>query len=296
MKQELHQFIQYLTEERRLSNNTLESYERDLNQYMEYLAGMGIGSWAMTVKTHLNGYLLKLKAAGKASATLSRNAVSLRSFYGYLIRERLIDQDPSLYLESPKLEKKLPKVLTVKEAEILLEAPPTDTASGVRDKAMMELLYATGIRVSELIELEVEHVNLELGFVRCLGRTKERIIPLGRVASEWLKLYMEQMRPKLLREGKSDNALFINHLGTSLTRQGFWKIIKRYASEAGIQKEITPHTIRHSFAAHLLENGADLRSVQEMLGHADISTTQIYTQVTKSKMKEVYDRSHPRAR
>jgi integrase/recombinase XerD len=188
-------------------------------------------------------------------------------------------------------------VLSVQEVECLLEAPETITPYGMRDKAMLELLYATGIRVSELVSLNAGHVNLGMGFVRCIGKgSKERIIPLGRIAAKWLHDYIQIMRHQLLRESKLDDALFINHLGTRLTRQGFWKIIKKYGREARIMKEITPHTLRHSFATHLLDNGADLRAVQEMLGHADISTTQIYTHVNKIRMKEVYNRSHPRAK
>jgi integrase/recombinase XerD len=200
-------------------------------------------------------------------------------------------------METPKPEKKLPHVLTVQEVGKLLEAPAGTSPNGMRDKAMLEVLYATGIRVSELVSLNIDSVNPAMGFIRCLGKGgKERIVPLGQISSQCLTAYIETMRPKLLKSDKPDEALFINHLGTRITRQGFWKIIKRYAAESDIRKEITPHTLRHSFAAHLLENGADLRSVQEMLGHADISTTQIYTQLAKGKLKEVYDRSHPRAK
>ncbi len=190
----------------------------------------------------------------------------------------------------------MPKVLTVQEIGRLLDAPQTGSPSGMRDKAMLEVLYATGIRVSELISLDVASVNPGLGFIRCVGTSKERIVPLGRIASDYVQAYIDSMRPKLLKPSKVEEALFISHLGSRMTRQGFWKIMKRYAQEAGIEQEITPHTLRHSFATHLLENGADLRSVQEMLGHADISSTQIYAQVTRGKMKEVYDRTHPRAK
>lgn len=297
MKNHLHSFIQYLSFERKLASNTLESYERDLVHYMEYIGRQGIQSVEDTGKIHIVQYLQELEQLGRAPATISRNVVSIRAFYQYLVKDSLIVQDPSLHMETPKLEKRLPKVLTVAEAARLLDAPETVTASGMRDKAMLELLYATGIRVSELISLNVEHVNVQLGFIHCIGkRSKERIIPLGRIAAACLGDYMESTRPLLLRHDPTEEALFINHLGTRLTRQGFWKIMKRYAREAGIDTEITPHTLRHSFATHLLENGADLRSVQEMLGHADISTTQVYAHVTKSRLKEIYDRAHPRAR
>jgi integrase/recombinase XerD len=297
MKKELKSFIHFLSDERGLAKNTLDSYERDVAQYIDYLQSNGMVLLKDTKKLHISNYLHHLRQLGRAAATQSRTIVSIRAFYQYLVRERIMDQDPSVQLETPKLEKRLPNVLTIQEVESLLEAPQTTVPNGMRDKAMLEVLYATGIRVSELISLEVEHVNPEMGFVRCMGKgSKERIIPLGAIASEFVSSYISTMRPKLLKQSKTEAALFINHLGTRITRQGFWKIIKKYAAETQIVKEITPHTLRHSFAAHLLENGADLRSVQEMLGHADISTTQIYTQVTRSKMKEVYDRTHPRAR
>lgn len=297
MKNDLQTFIRFLSDERGLARNTLESYERDLLQYIDYLNSESVDSIRDSGKRHIASYILKLKQMGRANATVTRSIVSIRAFYQYLVKQRLLDQDPSIHLETPKLEKRLPKVLTVQEVERLLEAPAVTTPGGMRDKAMLEVLYATGIRVTELMMLNVDSVNPGLGFIRCIGKgEKERIIPLGAVASECLTEYMSSMRGKLLKQSKSEQALFVNHLGTRLTRQGFWKIIKRYAQEADIRKEITPHTLRHSFATHLLENGADLRSVQEMLGHADISTTQIYTQVTRGKLKDVYDRAHPRAK
>ncbi|TDF99272.1 site-specific tyrosine recombinase XerD [Paenibacillus piri] len=297
MNNELQSFIEFLTDERGLAKNTVESYERDVHQYLEYLREHDIHSLQDTNTYQIANYLMRLKQLGRAAATQSRNIVSIRAFYQYLVRERVMEHDPTLHMETPKLEKKLPNVMTIGEVEALLEAPRTETAIGMRDKAMLEVLYATGIRVSELISLNVDNVNLELGFVRCVGTAlKERIIPLGGFAAEYVGSYQKTMRPRLLKQTEAEQALFINHLGTRITRQGFWKIIKRYAAEARIVKEITPHTLRHSFAAHLLENGADLRSVQEMLGHADISTTQIYAQVTRGKMKEVYDRTHPRAK
>jgi integrase/recombinase XerD len=297
MKQQLLIFIQYLSVEKGLAQNTLESYERDLTQYLAFVEKNGISQLKDTKKITIQNYLLQLKKLGRASSSVTRSMVSIRSLYQFLVRERMLELDPTLNMESPRLVKRLPKVLSIQEVENLLEAPETSTPYGMRDKAMLELLYATGIRVSELVNLNAGHVNLGMGFVRCMGKgSKERIIPLGRIAAKWLNNYIQSMRHQLLRESKLDDALFINHLGTRLTRQGFWKIIKKYGREAHILKDITPHTLRHSFATHLLDNGADLRAVQEMLGHADISTTQIYTHVSKTRIKEVYNRTHPRAK
>ncbi|MBN6188477.1 site-specific tyrosine recombinase XerD [Aneurinibacillus sp. BA2021] len=288
-------FIHYLTVERGLAKNTLESYQRDLNAYSTYLHREGFTDINDTSRMQIMGYLLHLKEQGRATATLSRNLASIRAFYQFLLREKFIDKDPSVNLESPKIEKKLPQVLSIPEVETLLNGPDTHLASGMRDKAMLELLYATGIRVSELVSLNLSDVNLNMGFIKCFGKgSKERIIPLGRLAIENVGRYLERGRPHLKKRGQEE-ALFLNHHGRRLSRQGFWKIIKKYAQVANSSKEITPHTLRHSFATHLLENGADLRSVQEMLGHADISTTQIYTHVTRSRLKEVYAKAHPRA-
>lgn len=297
MKQHVLNFIQYLSVEKRLASNTLESYERDLSKYMDYLKLSGVQSIEQSNKTHIHQYVHQLRQHGRATASVSRSMVSLRALYQYLYRERLISSDPTMGLETPKSEKKLPNVMTIDEVETLLESPDTSVPSGVRDKAMLELLYATGIRVSELIELDVSHIHLELGFVRCPGKgAKERVIPLGRIAVQWLDTYIGQMRQPLIKTTEPEPALFLNHMGTRLTRQGFWKILKKAAKSAGVREEVTPHTLRHSFAAHLLENGADLRAVQEMLGHADISTTLMYAQVSKVRMKDIYDAAHPRAR
>ncbi|WP_310225174.1 site-specific tyrosine recombinase XerD [Paenibacillus qinlingensis] len=296
MTSEVQTFIRFLTTERGLSRNTLESYERDLLQFVTYLDVQGITSWRETGKMQIASYLSQLKTLGRATATLSRIRVSLRSFFQYMVKERIIDSDPSVFVEVPKLEKRLPKILSIHEVEKLLEAPQAEQVNGARDKAMLELLYATGIRVSELVSLNIADVNLEMGFIRCVGKAeKERMIPLSGIAMRMLDTYIKQYRMKLLKRSPEEDALFIGHLGTRMTRQGFWKIMKRYAVETQITNEITPHTLRHSFAAHLIENGADLRSVQEMLGHSDISSTQLYVQVTKLKMKDVYNRAHPRA-
>lgn len=296
LKQSLNSFIHYLSVERGLSPNTLESYERDLTSYLDYLQKRNVRSLAQSDKMHITDYMLHLKREGKAPSTLARSMAAIRSFYRFLLMEKWIDRDPTAHMSVPKPDKKLPKSLDVSEVERLLDAPDASTPAGVRDKAMLETLYATGMRVSELVSLNVDHIHLGMGFVRCYGKGgKERIVPIGRMAIESLDDYLGHARSKLLK-GADDGALFVNHLGKRLTRQGFWKILKKYAKQAGIQKEITPHMLRHSFATHLLENGADLRAVQEMLGHADIATTQIYTHVAQTKMKQVYEQTHPRAK
>ncbi len=291
----LKDFIQYVSVEKGLAKNTLESYSRDLRSFCAYLKKNGIESMGQVTRAEIVGYLLSLQKSGKATSTLSRNLASIRSFCHYLFNEKAIAENPASDLESPKTVKKLPRIMTLNEIDLLLEQPDSLQLTGVRDKAMLEVIYATGIRVSELISLDVGDINLEAGFVRCTGKgSKERLIPLGSVAIRNVDRYLTESRPKLVRHN-GEAALFVNQHGNRLTRQGFWKILKKYARQANITKEITPHTIRHSFATHLLENGADLRSVQEMLGHADIATTQIYTQVTKRKLKDVYEKTHPRA-
>lgn len=295
MESFVSEFINYLAVERGLAQNTLESYGRDLRQFQAYLENSKIDFMKDLNRSTILTYLNSLQTKGKAVSTISRNLAAIKSFYQYLVRERYLEKDPAAHLESPKLEKKLPKVLSVHEVEELLRQPNATLPAGLRDKAMLELLYATGIRVSELISLNISDVNLDMGYIKCYGKgSKERIVPLGSIAAKCVQEYLGKGRPKLIRTYE-EAALFINHHGNRLTRQGFWKIIKKYAQEANIVKEITPHTLRHSFATHLLENGADLRSVQEMLGHADISTTQIYTHVTRNHLKEVYDKTHPRA-
>lgn len=297
MKEHLKTFIQYLSVERGLATNTLEAYERDISMYIDYLQSEGLHRLNDSSKAHITTYLLHLRKQGRASSTLSRTMVSIRSFYQFLVRERLIEHDPSLHMETPTIEKRLPKTLSLEEVERLLMCPDVNHARGLRDKAMLEVLYATGMRVTELVSLNVSSVNLALGFVRVIGKgSKERIIPLGSMAISYLDRYLQTAHSKLLKPNSERDVLFLNQLGTRLTRQGFWKIIKHYAREAHITKPLSPHTLRHSFATHLLENGADLRSVQEMLGHADISTTQIYTHISQIRMKEIYNQAHPRAK
>ncbi|MCR3923410.1 MAG: site-specific tyrosine recombinase XerD [Firmicutes bacterium] len=295
MERTLREFIHYLSVEKGLATNTLEAYNRDLLAFCDYLKRNGVTKFEEVVRSTIMGYLRVLQKSGKATSTLSRNIASIRSFYNYLFQERRVMENPTTELESPKLEKKLPRVLTTHEVDILLDQPDRLNVGGLRDKAMLELIYATGIRVSELMSLDVTDVNLDAGFIRCMGKgSKERIVPLGSVAIRHVGEYVGRGRPKMIRLS-TEAAMFVNQHGKRLTRQGFWKILKKYAQQAGISKDITPHTMRHSFATHLLDNGADLRSVQEMLGHADISTTQIYTQVTRHKLRDVYEKTHPRA-
>jgi integrase/recombinase XerD len=293
----LKDFLHFLIVEKGLAENTIISYKRDLNSYLLYLKNVEqIEDLNGIKRTQIVHFLKHLKENGKSSKTLARHTASIRAFHQFLIREKIVENDPTVHIESPQLERSLPKVLSMEEVEILLESPKLINHYGYRDKAMLELLYATGMRVSELIGLNSGDVHLTMGFVRCIGKgNKERIIPIGTTAQSVIKDYLEKSRYKFISGKQREDALFLNHHGKRLTRQGFWKILKKLVAEAGIQKELTPHTLRHSFATHLLENGADLRAVQEMLGHADISTTQIYTHVTKTRLKEVYTKFHPRA-
>ena len=286
-------YANYLTEEKRASSNTLSSYLRDVTQYLHWLEGEGIAP-EQASQRDVEAYTKALTAKGKSAATVTRSLASLKSFYTYLMGEGVISLNPARGLAPTKVERKLPHILTAKEVELFLEQPDASDAKGCRDRAMLELLYATGIRVSELIGLDVDNVNLAAGFLRCSGRGRERLIPLYPAAIRALEDYLEHVRPQML-EHPDERALFVNMSGERMSRQGFWKIIKHYQEKAGIKKDITPHTLRHSFAAHLLENGADLRSIQEMLGHADISSTQIYTQLVSQKIKDVYNKAHPRA-
>ncbi len=286
-------FVRYLDKERHLTLNTLSSYRRDIEHYISYLETRKITTLEKTNKTIVLTYLLNLQKQGRAASTISRHLASLRSFYGYLNRSGMIKTDPTLGLEAPKVEKKLPKVLSTQEVERLLEQPDGEDLKGMRDKAMLELLYATGIRVSELVLLDIDDINISMGFLKCQSG-RGRVIPLGSLAMSACADYIQQARNVMIKDDK-ERALFVNCNGRRLTRQGFWKIIKQYKLKANITGELTPHTLRHSFATHLLENGADLRSIQEMLGHSDISSTQVYSQLLKNKIKEVYTKAHPRA-
>ncbi len=286
-------FLDFLQKDKKLSDNTLQSYNRDIKLYCNYLDAEKLNPLKMS-EADITKYLDSLKEKGKAVSTVSRNMASIRSFYQYLYKTKVITEDPSVNLESPKIERKLPKVLTSAQVELLLDQPKSVDLKGYRDKAMLELVYATGIRVTELISLNVGDINLDSGYIKCAGKAKERIIPIGTLAVNALREYMEKSRAILLKDDE-DQALFVNVNGHRLTRQGFWKIIKQYKEQANIDVDITPHTLRHSFAVHLLENGAELRAIQEMLGHSDISSTQVYAQIGQNRIKDVYMKSHPRA-
>ena len=295
MQSQLDDYFNYLSVEKGLSANTLESYRRDIKKFLNYMSKKKKLSAAQVDRLELNAFLASLYNSKLSTATISRCLASLRSFFNYLLQEGLIKNNPAYELEAPRIEKKLPRVLSSSEIDRLLEQPQAAHNNGLRDKAMLELLYASGIRVSELVSLNITDFDPTVGYLRCRGKgMKERIVPIGSLAVKNVSEYLRRTRVSLLRN-REEPALFLNHHGNRLTRQGFWKILKKYSRQAGIQGEVTPHTLRHSFATHLLENGADLRSVQEMLGHSDIATTQIYTQVTRKKIKEIYDKAHPRA-
>lgn len=296
LKHAFDDFFHYLLIERGLAENTIQSYRRDLKSYMDYVEKkMNKLDWDQVTRGDILEYLYTLKDDGKSVATVARSISSIRLFHQFLIREGIVRKDASLHIETPKKARKLPAILSAEEVDKLLNIDG-NTPLNIRNKAMLELIYATGLRASELIALKVSDLHLTMGFVRCFGKgSKERIIPLGDLAKEAVEDYLLQARSTLVKNNQSEQALFVNQHGRPLTRQGFWKILKKIAKEKDITKTITPHTLRHSFATHLLENGADLRAVQEMLGHADISTTQIYTHVTKTRLKDVYKTYHPRA-
>ncbi len=287
-------FERYLIYEKELSSNSVESYIRDVKQFLEFLESSD-EELLEANKTLVLTYLMKLQKDDKSSSTIARNIASIRSLYQFLLNEGLIKKDPTMNLKTPKTEKKIPQVLTIDEIESFLLEPDTSTAKGSRDRAILELLYATGIKVTELIELNVVDINITTEQIYCgQGTQNERAIPISKSAVEMIKFYIDDYRGQFLKD-KSETALFINQRGNRLTRQGVWKIIKQYRESSNIKKEITPHTLRHSFAVHLLENGADLKSVQELLGHLDISTTNVYTLSLEKKLSEVYKNSHPRA-
>lgn len=290
----LREFLNYLRVVRGMAHNTVQSYRYDLTHFAGHLAAEQV-SFEEVSQTTIMDYFSRLREQGHTARTTSRYLAAIRCFYRYLLQEHVILVDPTSNLESPKQEKHLPRVLSVKEVDLLLAQPKSGTIAGLRDRAMLELMYATGMRVSELIGLNTDHLNLDRGFVRCLGKgSKERIIPVGEIAVQCNREYLNRGWVKL-RKNTWEKAIYLNLHGKRLTRQGFWKILKEYAKKGGIQKEITPHVLRHSFATHLLENGADLRVVQELLGHADVTTTQIYTHLSQRKLREVYERAHPRA-
>ena len=293
-KDYVEEFRRYLTDEKHASQNTLSSYLRDINQFRTWLLSSTDIRLEKADRAVVEDYLHHLERIGKSPATITRCTASLKSFYGYLADTGVISGNPVKSVATVKLERKYPEILTNKEVELFLEQPQCVDEKGFRDHAMLELLYATGIRVSELIGLNLEDVNLPLAFIRCTSHGKERIIPLYQAAVRALQDYLDKVRPRLIAD-ENETAFFVNMDGERMSRQGFWKIIKYYQAKAGIEKDITPHMLRHSFAVHLLENGADLRSIQEMLGHADISSTQMYTHIIKKDLKDVYNKAHPRA-
>lgn len=296
MNEQVIDYIHYLTIERGLSLNTRKSYRRDLDQYLAFLEKEKITEWSQVDRFTILNFLQQLKAEDKSSATISRMISSLRRFHQFLRQERYTDHDPMQHIDSPKKVQKLPDTLSLQEVERLLETPDTREVLGIRDRAILEVMYATGLRVSELIGLKLNDLHLAMGLLQTIGKgDKERIVPLGDYAIEWVQRYLDEARPYLTRKHQEEVHLFVNSHGTGLSRQGIWKNLKNLVREAGIHKNVTPHTLRHSFATHLLENGADLRTVQELLGHADISTTQIYTHITKKRMTDVYKEYFPRA-
>nr|WP_180375925.1 site-specific tyrosine recombinase XerD [Ligilactobacillus salivarius] len=288
-------YLHYLKVERGLSENTINSYGIDLKLFLEYLRENEIPSFKQVNKEVIVNYMQSEKNNNKANSSILRSVSSLRKFFQYLAQEKIIEKDPMLLIDTPKKKQHLPQVLTKEEVEKLLRSPNTGQVLGLRDRVMLELMYATGLRISEIINLKLEDLHLTMGTLQTLGKGhKERIVPVGDEAIKWVNRYLEEARPKLLKQKRS-NYLFLNFHGNNLTRQGVWKNLKAEVRKAGIQKNITPHTLRHSFATHILENGADLRIVQELLGHADISTTQIYTHLSNKQLADIYNRAHPRA-
>lgn len=291
----LDSFLNYLAVEKGLSENTLASYGRDVRKFLRFTSDKGVTSAGDVKYAHILDFLSSLRDEGLTATTVVRSIVSVKQFFRYLLLEKLLTEDPTAHIKTPKMKKGIPGVISLDDVERILTAPDESTPEGLRDAAMLEVLYATGIRVSELVGLTLNDVNFELGFVIVYGKgSKERVVPIGDKAREKLLSYLRDSRPALLKSRES-KALFATRLGKGMTRQGFWKIIKAQALKAGIHKNISPHTLRHSFATHLLERGADLRTIQIMLGHSDISTTQIYTHVESERLKEIHKKYHPRS-
>lgn len=293
----LAEYIIYLKIERGLSANTVTSYKRDIEKYLTFLTEKKITQLDEVSRFEILDFLQTLRQSGAADNSIIRMVSSLRKFHQYLKRESIVSDDPMQLIDTPKKASTLPKAISPQAVEQLLEAPDTTTPLGVRDRTILELMYATGLRISELVNLKLSDMHLTMGFIQTMGKgEKERIIPLGEIASQWLDHYLDGARVYLQdQSAETSEYVFLNSRGKSLSRQGVWKKVKQLALEAGIDQNVTPHTLRHSFATHLLENGADLRMVQELLGHADISTTQIYTHITKTRLKQVYSDYHPRA-
>lgn len=296
MREQIEDYLHYLTIERGLAENTKTNYQRDLERYFVFLTEQQMTDWQSVDRFLVLDFLQILKNEQKSAATIARMITSLRQFHQFLRQERYTDHNPMQHIEMPKKAQRLPDTLSLSEVEQLIEAPDTNEILGIRDRAILEVLYATGLRVSELVNLELKDLHLSMGLLQTIGKgDKERIVPLGDLAIDWITRYLEESRPFLTAKQPDETHLFVNRQGTGLSRQGIWKNLKILVREAGIHKNVTPHTLRHSFATHLLENGADLRTVQELLGHADISTTQIYTHISKKRMTEVYKQYFPRA-
>ena len=293
MERQLKYFFDFLENDKKLSDNTLQSYKRDLKQFKAYLEDCEI-NYNRVKEEDIKDYIKELQEEGKKASSISRCIASIRSFYQFILKNKKVKVDPTANIKSPKIEKRVPSVLTAKEVELLLDQPKDVDLKGIRDKAMLEFAYATGMRVTEIISLNIDDVNLEEGYVVCRNGNKQRSIPLGTMSLKALKEYIEEARDILLKS-EDEKALFVNINGTRLTRQGFWKIIKFYKEQAHITKDITPHVLRHSFATHLLQNGADLKAIQSMLGHSDISSIQVYMQFQDDGLKDVYRKAHPRA-
>ena len=293
MEKKIKLFLEFLQKDKKLSDNTLQSYKRDITQYESYINEENL-QYLKVTKEDIKNYLENLKNIGKKTSTISRNLASIRSFYQYLVRTKKIKEDPTEGIQSPKVEKRVPSVLSSKEVELLLEQPKAVDLKGIRDKAMLEFAYATGMRVTEIINLNIDDLNLKEGYVSCNNASKQRNIPLGAISINALKEYIKKARPYLIKS-EDEKSLFVNINGKRLTRQGFWKIVKFYKEQAHIDKDITPHVLRHSFATHLLQNGADLKAIQVMLGHSDISSTQVYMQFQDEGLKNIYKKAHPRA-
>ncbi|MFA5114498.1 MAG: site-specific tyrosine recombinase XerD [Candidatus Omnitrophota bacterium] len=294
MREFIETFLNYLSVERGLSRNTIISYQEDLHYYMDYLESKNINSLSRTTRDDISNFMFFQKDKGLSANSVARRLAAIKAFYRFLVKERILKSDPSSLIDSPKLWKKIPDALSVNEVTKLLDQPNIRELQGIRDKAVLEALYATGMRVSEAANLKKDNVNLQVGFLRCIGKgNKERVIPLGKKSIKSIERYLAVGRPKILK-GRESEYLFLSRLGRRISRQSIWKIIRRYARQAGIKKPIRPHILRHSFATHLLERGADLRSVQEMLGHSNISTTQIYTHINKDRLKTIHRMFHPR--
>ena len=293
MEKDIKNFLEFIKSDKKLSKNTLESYQRDILQYQEYLEEKK-RNYKEVNNENVLGYLDYLKGLDKKASTISRHLASIRLFYQYLLKNKIVKEDPTKGIQSPKIEKKAPSVLSSQEVSLLLEQPNGEGLKSIRDKAMLEVAYATGMRVTEIISLNVSDIDIESSLVTCKNENKQRIIPLGKLSLSALKEYMTIARPNMIKDD-NETALFVNVNGKRLTRQGFWKIIKFYKEQAHITKDITPHVLRHSFATHLLQNGADLKSIQTMLGHSDISSTQVYMQFQDDSLKNIYNKAHPRA-